>query len=145
MAAPVTVVTTLLDGRPYGTTVSAFSSLSMDPPLVLVSLDNTSDLLAAVRQTRRMGINVLQKDQCQLALNFARKGESKFADVGWSDAQASPRLLDVKAFMCCEVVDIVAGGDHSILLGAVEAGEVLPGEPLTYFERSFGTHLATAV
>lgn len=145
VAAPVTVVTTLLDGRPHGTTVSAFSSLSMDPPLILASLDNGSDLLAAVKQTRRMGINVLQKDQYQLALNFAKKGETKFTDIEWSNHHASPRLLDVKAFMCCEVVDIVPGGDHCILLGAVEAGEVLPGGPLTYFERSFGTHHATAI
>lgn len=145
VAAPVTVVTTLSNGRPHGTTVSAFSSLSMDPPLILVSLDNASDLLATVKQTRRMGINVLQKDQGQLALNFARKGEGKFADIEWSNQHASPRLVGVKAFMCCEVVEIVPGGDHCILLGAVEAGEVSPGEPLTYFERSFGTHHATAI
>lgn len=141
VAAPVTVVTTLLEGKPHGTTVSAFSSLSMEPPLILVSLDNSSDLLAAVRQTGRFGVNVLGGKQSALALNFAKKGAEKFDGVDWIGERPSPRLIDVKAFMCCAVVDIVPGGDHSILLGAVEAGEVLPGPPLTYCERSFGTHI----
>jgi flavin reductase (DIM6/NTAB) family NADH-FMN oxidoreductase RutF len=59
VCSPVSVVTTHLDGEPFGTTVSAFASLSMSPPMVLVCLDESSDLLAAVRRTDRFGLNVL--------------------------------------------------------------------------------------
>src|SRR5579871_3916094 len=87
VCTPVSVVTTLADGLPYGTTVSAFASLSMEPPMVLVSLDLGSDLLALVRQTGRFGLNVLASSQTALALNFARKGGAgKFAGVAWEVA-----------------------------------------------------------
>jgi len=71
VCTPVSVVTTLADGLPHGTTVSAFVSLSMQPPMVLVSLDLGSDLLALIRQTGRFGLNVLSSSQTGLALNFA--------------------------------------------------------------------------
>ena len=84
VAAPVGVVTSFDGDRPHGTTVSAFCSLSLDPPLVLVSLDRDSDLLRMVRESRRYGINVLAHDQEDLATRFARKGVDKFDDVAWS-------------------------------------------------------------
>ena len=74
VATPVSVVTTLTDGRPHGTTVSAFASLSMDPPMVLVSLDRGSGLLARLAVGGVFGVNVLGRDQAPLALAFARKG-----------------------------------------------------------------------
>ena len=80
VGAPVSVVTTLVDGLPCGTTVNAFASLSMQPPMVLMALDLGSDLLALMRQSGGFGLNVLSSSQTGLALNFARKGGSgKFA------------------------------------------------------------------
>ena len=79
VATPVSVVTTLTDGHPHGTTVSAFASLSMSPPMVLVSLDRG---LGAARPARAsgsvFGVNVLGSEQAPLALAFARKGPDKF-------------------------------------------------------------------
>ena len=90
VCTPVSVVTTMADGLPYGTTVSAFASLSMDPPMVLVALDLGSDLLALVRQTGHFGLNILSSSQSALALNFARKGRAgKFA--GASRGKWPPR------------------------------------------------------
>jgi flavin reductase (DIM6/NTAB) family NADH-FMN oxidoreductase RutF len=83
VCTPVSVVTAVADDRPHGTTVSAFASLSMTPPMVLVALDRGSDLLAVVRSTGRFGLNVLGSDQCALASTFARKGPDKFAGVPW--------------------------------------------------------------
>lgn len=74
VCTPVSVVTTMEDGLPYGTTVSAFTSLSLEPPMLLVSLDRNSDLLAMIRRTGRFGLNVLASSQPELAMNFARKG-----------------------------------------------------------------------
>jgi flavin reductase (DIM6/NTAB) family NADH-FMN oxidoreductase RutF len=84
VAAPVAVVTSFHRERPHGTTVSAFCSLSLEPPLVLVSLDRGSDLLRMVRHSRRYGINVLSHDQEGIATRFARKGVDKFAEVPWT-------------------------------------------------------------
>ncbi|HEY1665807.1 MAG TPA: flavin reductase family protein, partial [Trebonia sp.] len=75
---PVTVVTSHIDRRPHGTTVSAFSSLSLEPPMILVSLDQNSDLLKIIEESGRFGVNVLASGQQSLATTFARKGDDKF-------------------------------------------------------------------
>src|SRR5215470_7255980 len=80
VCAPVAVVTSFYDARPHGTTVSAFCSLSLDPPLVLVALDRGSDLLRMIRRAQRYGINVLSHGQEAIATRFARKGADKFDD-----------------------------------------------------------------
>jgi flavin reductase (DIM6/NTAB) family NADH-FMN oxidoreductase RutF len=81
VCTPVSVVTTIDGDRPHGTTVSAFASLSADPPMVLVSLDRASALLALVREHRMLGLNILASEQASLAMAFARKGDDKFAGV----------------------------------------------------------------
>ncbi|OLT18834.1 flavin reductase [Pseudonocardia sp. CNS-139] len=146
VCSPVSVVTTCVRGQPFGTTVSAFASLSMDPPMVLVALDNRSDLLAAVGETRTFGLNVLSHDQAHLAVAFARKGgPAKFDGVAWSPDGDVPRLLGTTGFLSCRVADVVPGGDHVVVLGTVRTADTRPGPPLTYHARAFGTHLAHPV
>jgi flavin reductase (DIM6/NTAB) family NADH-FMN oxidoreductase RutF len=140
VCTPVSVVTAIADARPHGTTVSAFTSLSLDPPMLLVSLDRDSDLLALIRATGRFGVNVLGSRQSELALTFARKGATKFDGVEWTCAQGVPRLRGVVGWLACQLTDLVEGGDHIIALGTVVAAEVVPGPPLTYHARAFGTH-----
>src|ERR1700745_711765 len=82
VCTPVTVVTTMHDGRPHGTTVSSFCSLSLDPPMVLVSLDRSSELLRLICESGRYGVNVLALDQSAIARAFACKGADKFDGVG---------------------------------------------------------------
>ncbi|MGD6749742.1 flavin reductase family protein [Streptomyces sp. BH105] len=139
VCTPVSVVTTLADGFPHGTTVSAFASLSMTPPMVLVSLDGRSRLLGMIRETGRFGLNVLGSDQAELALTFARKGEARFADVAWEIQDEVPRLLG-SGFVACGVNKLVDGGDHVVVMGGVLSAAPLAGAPLTYHARSFGTH-----
>src|SRR5579872_7085844 len=91
----VTVVTAMDGSRPHGTTVSAFSSLSLDPPLVLVSLDRGSQLLEVITAAGRFGVNVLSRDQAALAARFATRGPAKFDGVAWRGDSASPRLEGV--------------------------------------------------
>lgn len=144
VATPVSVVTTVCsEGVPYGTTVSAFVSLSMEPPMVLVSLDRGSELLAQLQRTRRFGVNVLGVPQAELALIFARKGGSgKFTGVTWERDHGLPRLPGTPGWLACEVATLVDGGDHVIALGTVVAAETGDGPPLTYHGRVFGTHAA---
>jgi flavin reductase (DIM6/NTAB) family NADH-FMN oxidoreductase RutF len=146
VATPVSVVTSMADGLPHGTTVSAFASLSMTPPMVLVSLDRGSDLLALVRESGRFGVNVLGATQSALALAFARKGGTgKFSGVRWDVDHGLPRLPGAPGWLACDVSALVEGGDHVVALGTVVAAETLDGRPLTYHGRVFGTHAALEV
>jgi flavin reductase (DIM6/NTAB) family NADH-FMN oxidoreductase RutF len=145
VCTPVSVITAMDRQRPHGTTVSAFASLSLEPPMVLVALALNSDLLRLVRATRRFGVNVLGRHQPDLAQNFARKGKNKFDKVEWSLACGVPRLTGAPGWLACEVTDLVPGGDHLVALGAVIDAETASGAPLTYHERRFGTHTALEV
>jgi flavin reductase (DIM6/NTAB) family NADH-FMN oxidoreductase RutF len=142
VATPVSIVTAHEDGTPHGTTVSAFASLSMDPPMVLVSLDRRSELLQIVRRTGAFGVNVLAAHQAQTASRFASKGLDRFADVKWSLDAGMPRLEGSASWVSCRLETLVDGGDHEIALGVVLHAEHAPVSPLTYHNRQFGTHSA---
>jgi flavin reductase (DIM6/NTAB) family NADH-FMN oxidoreductase RutF len=143
VATPVSVVTAMAGGLPHGTTVSAFASLSMEPPMVLVSLDRQSELLALIRESRRFGVNVLGSEQSAPALAFARKGGTgKFHGVRWEVDADLPRLPGAPGWLACEVAALVEGGDHVLALGTVVAADTVHGRPLTYHGRLFGTHAA---
>lgn len=139
VVTPVSVVT-LFDGIPHGTTVSAFCSLSLDPPMVLISLDRKSDLLSALLPAGRFGLNVLASDQADVATTFATRGIDRFAEVSWSLAGGVPRLEGAASWVACEIASTYDGGDHVIVAGLVtDAGHAdRPG--LTYQHRTFGRH-----
>lgn len=145
VCTPVSVVSGMDGDRPHGTTVSAFASLSMTPPMVLVSLDRGSDLLRLVQSTGRFGVNILASNQHKLALVFARKGADKFAGVDWSLRHGLPRLHGASGWLACELAQLVPGGDHLIALGTVVDAQVMAAPPLTYHARVFGTHSPLAV
>lgn len=138
----VTVVTTVgADGGPVGTTASAFSSLSLDPPLLLVCLDRASETLAALADHGAFAINVLAEGQEHLSGNFARRG----ADSSWEGvshrpgATGSPRLDGVLAVLDCRLEHRLDGGDHEIVIGRLHELEVAPGElsPLLHWRGSY--------
>lgn len=144
VAAPVTVVTVMAGQRPHGSTVSAFTSLSLHPPMVLVSLDRASDLLAHIRASGEFGVNVLGAGQAALARAFARKGDDKFDGVDWAAEAGVPRLPGSAGWLACAVERLIPGGDHEVVLGRVIAAEHADVPPLTYHQRSFGTHQVQA-
>src|SRR5262245_41104543 len=139
VCTPLAVVTSQLGGRPHGTTVSAFCSLSLDPPLVLVSLSCASDLLAMIRTTGRFGINVLEHSQQALATRFARKGDDKFAGVAWSMDHDLPRIHGAGSWIACRLEDLLDGGDHAIVVGLVEHADQDARQPLLYQRATFRT------
>jgi flavin reductase (DIM6/NTAB) family NADH-FMN oxidoreductase RutF len=134
---PVSIVTTAL-GAPHGTTVSAFASLSLDPPMVLVSLHDDSDLLDMIRQTRRFGLNVLAYNQGDIAARFAKRGIDRFADVDWEIDHGSPRLAGVASWTACAVAEFLTAGDHVIVTGLVESAFDVDIAGLVYQHRRFG-------
>ncbi|GAA5195849.1 flavin reductase family protein [Rugosimonospora acidiphila] len=145
VCTPVTVVTSLDDALPYGTTVSAFASLSLRPPMVLVALERSSTLLAKLRRTRRFGVNILGSNQDAVARRFASKGIDKFHGIAWTESDGLPRLRDATGWIACRVQSFFEGGDHMLVTGVVERAVATPGAPLAYHRRTFGTHSEIAV
>jgi flavin reductase (DIM6/NTAB) family NADH-FMN oxidoreductase RutF len=101
MSSTVAVVTTMTHAGPHGMTVSAFMSLSVSPPMIVVSLDFASELLARIRVVSRFGVNVLSHDQADIARAFARKSSEKFAGVEWAPDRGLPRLDGVASWLSC--------------------------------------------
>ena len=130
-ATGVAVVTTR---GPAGLTTNAFSSLSLDPMLVLVCLDLDSRTLAAVREHRRLAVNVLSASQQDVAVKFAGKAAhaEKFEDVGWREEAGVPVLDGTVAWVAGQVLELVPGGDHVIAITAAEAFGAPGGEPLLF-------------
>jgi NDP-mannose synthase len=135
--APVTIVTTSSPEGPHGTTVSAFSSLSADPPLVLVALDRKSDLLNLLPQTGKFAVNLLAGDQEDLGLTCAKKGAEKFDKVPWHEDRGLPRIEGAAAWLACDIQEFLPGGDHVIVVGLVTACETEKDEALVYHRRRF--------
>jgi len=142
VCTPVTVVTAFDDGRPHGTTVSAFASQSLDPPMVLVSLATSSRLLPVLTLGGRFAVNVLGTDQGAAALHFASKSEDKFDGQTWDERHGAPCLPGSATVLVCEAAEQFVAGDHVIVCGTVVHAESSTALPLTYHDRTFGTHAA---
>lgn len=131
----VAVVTASGADGPAGLTTNAFSSLSLDPPLVLVCFDRASRTLAVVRDSRRFAVNVLRDGQQDLAALFAGKAPhpEKFAAVTHTADHGVPVLDDAAAWLVCDLHALHAGGDHEIGVGAVTAlGRDATARPLVF-------------
>lgn len=138
-ASGVTVITTTVDGKQFGTTASAMSSLSMDPPMILICLNKTSETGAAVLNSGTFAVNILAKGQEQLASQFAVKGDDKFAGVAITPGVlGDPLIDDTLAAMQCRTVETVTGGTHTVFLAEVVEADARDLEPLTYFRGKFG-------
>jgi flavin reductase (DIM6/NTAB) family NADH-FMN oxidoreductase RutF len=142
VCTPVSVVTAMAGNRPHGSTVSAFASLSLNPPMVIVSLDLGSDLLRHIRDSGAFGLNILHDGQAALATSFARKGDDKFDGVHWTLRAGVPRLDGCSGWLGCTVDRLVEGGDHIVAFGRVIDADHAAAPPLTYHQRQFGTHRA---
>jgi flavin reductase (DIM6/NTAB) family NADH-FMN oxidoreductase RutF len=113
----VTVMTTASDGEPFGVTANSFSSLSMDPPLVLWSIAQTSRSLSAFTTSKHFAVNILSVDQVEVSQRFASSSQEKFKGVDWHPgALGSPILPDILSLLECELDTTFQGGDHLILV-----------------------------
>lgn len=117
----ITIITTLDEqGTPVGMTVSSFNSVSQDPPLILWSIDKSALSLGIFLQTKHFTVNVLGKNQSDMANHFARRGADKFAGIVYSKgANGCPVLEDVAACLECKTWSVYEGGDHLIVVGEV--------------------------
>ena len=135
----VTVVTTKAgDGSDQGMTVSAFCSLSLDPPLVLICIEKTASVHDALTVAPAFIVNVLSDKQEQIARRFSIVDIDRFEAVGFSRSQTGLVVLDdVLAVIECNRYALHDGGDHTIIVGEVEAGRAESGAPLLYYRGGY--------
>ncbi len=139
-ASGVTVVTTRDDaGRDHGMTVSAFASLSLSPPLVLVCIDRQASIHGILAQAEWLAVNVLSAGQEPLSRRFSHlDAEARFEGVGFTRAPRGAAVLDdVLAFLECRVVQRLDGGDHTIVVAEVESADARDGKPLLYYRGGY--------
>jgi len=140
----VTVVTALDDGRPAGITVNSLSSVSLEPPLVVIALDRRRIMTPILWAAGRYGVNVLAEDQQTLADCFAgaavEPGREAFCGASWHPGLTGVPLLDgAIATLECTVVETFPAGDHDLFIGRVEALEARIHDPmpLLYYRRRY--------
>ncbi len=139
----VTVVTVVADGQPHGMTVNAFTSVSLQPLLVLVCIEQDAVMHDLLARSGAFAATILSADQEPESVWFSSPrpaGYAEFADVEWTSAPVSgaPVLTDGLAYLDCDLIDRYAGGDHTIYLGIVTAvGQLHAADPLVYFDSDY--------
>lgn len=143
LATGVTVVTAEREnGRVHGMTASSFTSVSLEPPLILVCVAEQAQLLTLIREKKRFGVNILKQSQHAVAEYFAQTVESAEmeAKLGikyrWTPT-GIPLLEDGLAHVGCNLVAAHVSGDHTIFVAEVESAEVHNGEPLVHFRGEY--------
>jgi len=138
-ATGITVVTTRDgSGKPYGLTVNSFTSVSLNPVLVLVCLDNKPSGLQAFKYSKHFGISILCDQQEDISRLFAKKDSERPPSVYFEGKLGMPLLRNSIAVMECETVRVYEGGDHQIFLGEVQHAEVFQlDSPLLYFRGKY--------
>ena len=142
-ATGVTVVTAeRAPGGVHGMTANSFTSVSLDPLLVLICVSQNAQLLPLVKQQKRFGVNILKDNQRAISEYFARTEESAEIEkrlgirYRWTET-GIPLLEDALVHLACNVVDSHVAGDHTIFIAEVESVEVYEGEPLLYLRGKY--------
>lgn len=138
-ATGITVVTTVDEnGHPHGMTVNSFASVSLDPPLVLVSIDLRNALLGHFLSSAWFAVNILSAEQEGISRRFSTTSENRFHGIDWKPgASGAPLLGGVLAHMECAVVKTLEAGDHAVLFGEVRHAWHGEGKPLIYFNSEY--------
>jgi 4-nitrophenol 2-monooxygenase / 4-nitrocatechol 4-monooxygenase, reductase component len=138
-ASGVTVLTARADDEDFGATASAVSSLSLDPPMLLVCLNTRGSTHAAIHASRAFGVNILDEDQGIVAERFALPHGQKFAGLNVLRGDSgTPLLTDSLAYCECRVAEDVVAGTHRVFLANVVRAVAREGSPLTYYRGKFG-------
>ena len=142
-ATGVTVVTAeRAPGQVHGMTANSFASVSLDPALILICVDQAAHLLPMVRVQKRFGVSVLKEDQRAVSEYFAQTEENAETEkrlgvrFGWT-ASGIPVLEDTLVQLGCNVVASYLSGDHTVFIGEVETARVYSGEPLLFFRGQY--------
>lgn len=137
-ATGVALATSTFEDKPFGMTVNSVTSLSLDPPLVLISVNRENKMHKVLSDARVFALNLLTARQEKIARRFAANGPKDFSDLLTDVAETgAPVLKDSLAYIDCRVIQVVPGGDHDIFIGKCVAGEVHEAEPLVFYAGRF--------
>ncbi|MFF2325842.1 MULTISPECIES: flavin reductase family protein [unclassified Streptomyces] len=138
----VTVITTRSrSGQPVGMACNSFMSVSLEPPLIMLCVGNTSSTLIDLQQSGTFCVNILGSDQGDLCRQFSVKDIDRFAGVRWTESAAGPELCDAIVWMSCSIETEHVAGDHVIIIARVNGLRVNPDEPapLVFHRGRFGS------
>ncbi len=141
-AAGVTVITTLDEsGAPQAVTATAFSSVSLSPPLCLVCIAKRTRTYRPMLMKGSFAVNILRAEQEWLSARFASSVTDRFASVDWEPGEITgcPIIEGALVWMECQVVEVHSGGDHDIFLGTPRSVRVHEGAPLVYWRGSYSS------
>jgi flavin reductase (DIM6/NTAB) family NADH-FMN oxidoreductase RutF len=133
-------ILTVLDsfGAPQGMTVNSFTSVSLEPPLILVCIDRQTSILNHFLPGKRFGVNVLDENQKKLSTLFANSGYDRFDGIKWNPGEAgAPVLTEALATLECAVNQMVEAGDHVVVIGEALHATWREGRPLIFFNSSY--------
>jgi flavin reductase (DIM6/NTAB) family NADH-FMN oxidoreductase RutF len=135
----VTIITTFTKaGQIQGLTANAFTSVSLEPPLLLISVDKKAESWPAFEESRVFTVNILANDQEALSRKFAVSGGNKFEGVAYRiGANGAPILDGTLAYIECTLYAAYDGGDHSIYLGEIQQAEITEGKPLVFYRGGY--------
>ena len=141
-ATGVTIITAMNGAEPVGVSANAFTSVSLEPPLILFCASKTSSTFPQIEAAGKFTVNILNEHQEDICRVFATKGADRFTRIGWRpSANGNPILHDALAYVDCTMETIHDGGDHHIVIGrALTLGEVLQDKPLLFYR---GGYLST--
>lgn len=123
---------------PHGMTVNSFTSVSLDPPLVLICVGHAASILEHFRSSAFFGVSVLNENQEHLSRRFAERGRDRFGEIPWCPGQTGvPLIPDAVAAIECRLVRTETAGDHDILIAEVVRTEIRGGRPLVYFDGGY--------
>jgi flavin reductase (DIM6/NTAB) family NADH-FMN oxidoreductase RutF len=125
-------------GQPHGLTINSFTSVSMDPPLVLICVDLISGLLPIFERAGHYGLSFLTSEQREISQRFATRGHDRFGSVAWCPAPSgAPLIPHALAHLDCSVRQSVRAGDHTVLIAEVVSADIYTGSPLLYFDSGY--------
>jgi flavin reductase (DIM6/NTAB) family NADH-FMN oxidoreductase RutF len=138
-ATGVTIVTVKdAAGKPFGLTANALSSLSLDPPLLLICVDKGADCYGCFEESRLFAVNILSEDQEDLSRRFATKGIDKFEGVRWREGKLGVPLIEgTLGQLECRVTGAHEGGDHTIYVGEIVSAQASGDRPLLFFKGQY--------
>jgi 3-hydroxy-9,10-secoandrosta-1,3,5(10)-triene-9,17-dione monooxygenase reductase component len=141
-ASGVTVVTAISGGAPVGLTCQSFSSVSLNPPLVLFVPAKTSRAWPAIQRSGKFCVNFLADDQAELSNQMASRGEDKFSGLDWSPAPetGSPMFAESLGYVDCQIHSVHEAGDHFVVIGRVlDLGVHGAEKPLLFFQGKYAS------
>jgi flavin reductase (DIM6/NTAB) family NADH-FMN oxidoreductase RutF len=138
-ATGVTIITTVSkSGQMFGLTANAFTSVSLDPPLLLIAVDKKAESYPSFEESRVFTVNILSDSQEALSRKFAVSGGNKFEGVAYHmGANGAPILLGTLAYVECRLYAAHDGGDHTIFLGEIQQAETREGKPLLFYRGGY--------